>query len=110
MEKQLFAAAVATLAGSANAEWIGPYAVSTVEISDSAIYFFKPSHLAGFPNPYGCANTDWVVFDGNTKLANRALSAGLAAQASNRKVKYHISGCLNGYVQASSVQVDASWQ
>ena len=101
---------MAILTSAANAEWFGPYAVSTVEMSGSDIYFLKPNDVAGFPNPYGCANANWVVFDGNTKLANRALSAGLVAQASNKKVKYYISGCLNGYIQATIMQVDASWQ
>lgn len=93
----------------AHAQWIGPYAISTIEVSDTGVYFYVPSGLTTFPNPYGCTNANWIVFDPSTQLANRVLSIGLANQAQNKKVKYFVSGCLNTYIKASMIETDFSW-
>ena len=91
------------------AEWIGPYAISTIEASDSGVYFYVPPGLTSFPNPYGCPNTAWIVYDPSTPLANRVLSMGLAAQAQDKKVKYFVLGCLNGYIKATIIESNSSW-
>lgn len=85
---------------SAFAQWIGPYNVPMVEAGANTIMFYKPSDITGFPNPSSCASNGVVVFDGATKLADRALSIGLTAQTTNRKVKYFLSGCLGGFIKA----------
>jgi hypothetical protein len=98
---------VSTVAWAAG--WSGPYEVSAIEASDTVIYFQKPDGMSGFPNPDGCANAYWVAFDANTPIGARALAIGLAAQASGRKVKYFVNGCLGGYIKATSISIDPSW-
>jgi len=86
------------------AGWWGPYHVNVIEVTDAGIYFGKPSEISAFPNPFNCSNTDWVFCENGTKLADRALSIGLTAQATNRKVNYYISGCSGPYLKASIIQ------
>lgn len=95
----------------ASADWIGPYAVGTVEIGESSIYFYVPPGQTAFPNPYGCQNSNWVVFDASTlaPLANRALSVGLMVQAQEKTVKYLVTGCINTYIKATAIQIDPLW-
>jgi len=34
---------------------------------------------------------------------------GLAAQAQDKKVKYFVLGCLNGYIKATIIESNSSW-
>jgi hypothetical protein len=96
--------------GVSNADVIGPYAIGTIEASETGVYFSTPPGLATYPNPYGCQNATWVVFDLTSSLADRALAIGLAAQAQSQKVRFQITGCYNTYIKANVVQIDTAWQ
>jgi hypothetical protein len=107
MKKFLLATLLVSAATLARAQWFGPYSVSSVEVWAQGLYFLKPTGLAAYPNPFNCTNTDWIFIDGSTPLANRALAIGLAAQNSGRKVRFYVTGCLNGgYIQASAITAD----
>lgn len=91
---------------AANAGVIGPYTVSTMEVTDAGIYFLVPAGTSAFPNPDGCQHPNWIAFDPSTPLADRAIGVGLSAQAQGKKVWFNIAGCLNGHIKAIMIRID----
>ena len=59
------------------------YSVTVIEVHDDAVYFYGP-----FPSSIGCSDSNWIVYN-LEKMADRALSIGLTARATNQKVKYY---------------------
>ena len=87
--------------------WYGPYNVEMIEVNENRVYFHRPSNLSAFPD-FGCT-TDYVFLEGE-KLPERALAIGLTAQATGKKVKFHLSGCGPfGYIQANGIQSNPAW-
>jgi hypothetical protein len=84
------------------AEWIGPYEIENIEVHSSGVYFFR---AAGHVTNISCGDYKWVKFAGETKFSDRALSVGLTAQASGKKVNYFVTSCEGPYLIAERIQI-----
>ena len=100
--------AVATLAWASTmpahaAQWVGPYAVATVEVSAAGLYFGRPG---GFPNPDGCPAPPFIHVEGDANLINRTLSVALTGKAMGKQIRLYISGCSSqGYIRGHAIEI-----
>ncbi|KUI97297.1 hypothetical protein [Vibrio sp. MEBiC08052] len=103
MKSILFIMAALTSFSAWSDEWVGPFNTGTIEVHESGVYFVQKTPIV---TNVSCKSYTYVKFSSeNVKLADRAMSVGLAASMAGKKVQFKISHCDGAYLVANAIML-----